>query len=488
MGSPQHGRGPPSHAQPDIDLDQALLYLSKYQEDALTIRQACEGFFITGEIGSGKTSGSGQALAKALLRAEGGSFGGLVCCAKPEERNLWTNYCRETNRMQDLIIIEEGGNYKFNPLDYEVQRQARGGGMTENVVALLQTITELVEGGSGQGQGDDFWDRASAMLIRNATELIILAQGKLTLEDICNLISSAPKSREEVNDPTWQESSFCANIIRQAENKAQTDIEWQGFHAATTFFLRMWAGMGDRTRSSIEATFLSVADPWLHGVIWSLFSTTTTVVPETCWQGQKGKIILLDLPTQQYNKIGVIGQSVFKWCWQKAILRRDVEAFPVPCFLWADEATNFLSSFDYEYQAVARSARAITVYLTQNIDNFTAKLSGGGAHAESETNSFISNLVTRIAHANSNFATNNKMIEGSQEWQTTSSYNTSHQGQGGTAGGSQTLAPRLLHRDFKTLSKGGPNNSFRVSAIVTQGGRIFKASNEPFLKVTFSQL
>jgi hypothetical protein len=35
-------------------------------------------------------------------------------------------------------------------------------------------------------------------------------------------------------------------------------------------------------------------------------------------------------------------------------------------FPWADEAQNFVTPFDAEYQAVARSAGGCTVYLTQN--------------------------------------------------------------------------------------------------------------------------
>ncbi len=72
------------------DLDRPLFYLSP--QDPWTIRDACEGVQIFGAIGSGKTSGSGAAIAKAFLQA---GFGGLVLCAKPEERLLWERYARD---------------------------------------------------------------------------------------------------------------------------------------------------------------------------------------------------------------------------------------------------------------------------------------------------------------------------------------------------------------------------------------------------------
>jgi hypothetical protein len=61
-------------------LDAPLLKLGS---QAWTVGDACEGVLIMGATGSGKTSGSGAHLAHAYLRA---GFGGMVLCAKPDER------------------------------------------------------------------------------------------------------------------------------------------------------------------------------------------------------------------------------------------------------------------------------------------------------------------------------------------------------------------------------------------------------------------
>ena len=69
------------------DLDARLLKLS--ESDYFTLRDAFAGVHVFGGIGSGKTSGSGKAIAGALLRA---NAGGLVLCAKPDERERWQRY------------------------------------------------------------------------------------------------------------------------------------------------------------------------------------------------------------------------------------------------------------------------------------------------------------------------------------------------------------------------------------------------------------
>ena len=103
-----------------------------------TIRHACEGVQIFGGIGSGKTSGSGAALAKSFLRA---GFGGLVLCAKKDELETWQRYARETNREQSVLVFDASGEWRFPFLQYEVSRQGEGAGYTENLVRLFTTVS-----------------------------------------------------------------------------------------------------------------------------------------------------------------------------------------------------------------------------------------------------------------------------------------------------------------------------------------------------------
>src|SRR6266498_4188809 len=83
------GAQPPPIVADEWSLDAPLLYLSNSQQDAWRIRDACEGTQIFGATGSGKTTGSGRALARAFLE---NGFGGVVLCAKPDEPELWKQY------------------------------------------------------------------------------------------------------------------------------------------------------------------------------------------------------------------------------------------------------------------------------------------------------------------------------------------------------------------------------------------------------------
>lgn len=464
------------------NLDIPLIYLSGFDADKWTLRDACSGTSIMGRSGAGKTSASGYAIAMAFLRQ---GMGGLVLTAKNEEwPEVWKPMVEEAGRAGDVIRFAPDESYRFNFLNYELSRP--DGGQTENLVALFTKVTEIAEGKQNLSGGDgQFWDRAMRELLRNAIDLLSLAQGSLTVEDIVRLIDEAPTQPEQLDSETWRNKSFCLQCLAKALDREKSPREQHDFDMVKAYWLKRFVSMPDKTRGSIIATFTSIADLLLHGMAWELFCTDTNIVPEVTFQNNK--ILVIDVPIEKYEEVGRIIQGIFKYMWQRAVLRRNVNEHPACTFLWVDEAQNFLlASEDFKFQSVARSARACTVYLTQNLSNYLAVLG-----SESEAHSLLGNLGTQIFHNNTNHPTNqfaSDLI--SQHWTTTFNFNSgSNDGMGGnrSAGGSQSVQSKVLPSAFTTLRTGGPPNNLEVDAIIFQGGRIFAASNDTYLFTTFKQ-
>src|SRR5665213_4593957 len=95
--------------------------------EGFRLSDALTGVCVFGATGSGKTSGPAKHLAVAYLAA---GFGGLVLCAKKEERQQWQAWAAEAKRTDDLIIINAAGKWRFNLLDWEASRPGEGGGLT----------------------------------------------------------------------------------------------------------------------------------------------------------------------------------------------------------------------------------------------------------------------------------------------------------------------------------------------------------------------
>lgn len=472
-----------SMSKQQYDLDTPLYHFNG--TEPFTIRQACEGVQIFGGIGSGKTSGSGASLAKSFLRS---GFGGLVLCAKKDEVDTWKRYAAETGKSNRLLVFDASGEWRFPFLQYEVEREGDGAGYTENLVRLFATVNEAIERSKGGG-GDPYWTRAMQQLIRNAIDLSMLTTGEVSLPVINEIIMSAPNNPDQRDSLEWQNSSKCWELLEIANSKQFNEWELHDIRNTATFFLKEYCELAPKTRSGILSMFTSMADALLRRPFRMLFSepspTDQDAIPELT---HEGFIIVLNLPVKEYGNSGRAAQVIYKYMWQQAAERRNTKDNPLPIFLWVDEAQNFVTEYDMQFQATARSSRACTVFLTQNLPNYYAEM--GGSHSKSRVDSLVGNLQTKIWHANSDPETNKNAAEIiGKSWQKKrgSSFNVG--GNNLSSGGSisQSYEYDVIPQRFTRLRKGSPVNGFLVEAIVYQNGREW-SNGKTYLPTVFHQI
>jgi hypothetical protein len=468
---------------------------------AFRIADAQTGVCVFGATGSGKTSGPAKHLAYGYMAA---GFGGLVLCAKKEERHQWEAWAAETGRTDDLVIVNAKGDWRFNFLEWEKSRAGDGGGFTINIVNLLDVIAGAIAGGSGpdagggNGGSDKFWTDALHHLNTNLVDLPVLAGVEVSLSMLRNIVNSAPLSAAQAKDPKWEESD-CATILRGADETTakKEDAEARAdFEETKTYWTKEFPNLSEKTRSIIVLTLSMLVRPLVTRPLRRLFSSDTNVTPEDTFNG---KIIIIDLPIQEYRLAGQIANHIWKYCFQVAVLRRMQPrdgTFLRPVFLWADEAQNFVSNFDAEYQAVARSASGCTVYLTQNRESYRRVLKNDDA-----VDSLLGNLQAKLFCQNTG-GTNKWASEiMGERWQKISSTNVGQsrneamlpqeQQINHNAGVSRSEQRRFYVEPavFSTLRRGGALNDYQVDAIVFNGGQQFSNGKEwlPYKLLTFDQ-
>jgi type IV secretory pathway TraG/TraD family ATPase VirD4 len=207
------------------------------------------------------------------------------------------------------------------------------------------------------------------------------------------------------------------------------------------------------------------------------------------------------LPVQEFRLVGRIANLAWKYCFQVAVLRRTQprHGYLRPVFLWADEAQNFVTKFDAEYQAVARSSGGCTVYLTQNRESYRRVLGNSDA-----VDSLLGNLQAKFFCQNSG-ETNEwaaKLL--GERWLHVNSTNVGqgrsddiHQQQTGNHSSGVTRSEQrrffVEPATFTTLKRGGPQHQYQVEAIVYNGGHLFanpgygKEDWLPYKLITFNQ-
>jgi len=463
-----------------------------YLADALT------GVCVFGATGSGKTSGPAKHLAFGYLSNK---FGGLVLCAKPEERRQWEKWAAECGRTADLVIVNAEGDWRFNFMDWEASRPEEGGGLGINIVNMLDEIAAAISGNTEGGGGNSkFWEDALHHLLTNLVDLVLLAGAKLSLPLLRSILTSAATSLEQVFDPAWQEHSACAKALDAAE-KLCLDGETQkrsDYEQCRDYWLMEFPGLNEKTRSIITLTFSMLMQPLTTRPLRKIFTTDTNIKPEDAFDG---KIIIVDLPVQEFRLVGRIANLAFKYCFQIAVLRRvqpaDRKSFLRPVFLWGDEMQNYISRFDSEFVAVCRSAGCCTVYLTQNRESFRRALKNNDA-----VDSLLGNLACKIFCSNAGDTNDYASRLLGDRWLNITSTSVGQsqrdmmqqqQNAGNHTSGvsrAEQRRPYVEISRFTTLKRGGALNNFQVEAIVYNGGNLFFNGREwlPYKLVTYNQL
>ncbi|UAY53183.1 type IV secretory system conjugative DNA transfer family protein [Ferruginibacter albus] len=488
-----------------FNLDTILIEFSGHN---WTARQAVEGTQIFGGIGSGKTSGSGRFLALKYLSA---GFGGLVLTAKTDERELWEEYCRLTNRMNDLIVVSPNNNNFFNFLEYESRETESGKSLSENIVQILKAVIQAGEEKDGQSD-DQFWESALDMLISNSVDLCLLAYGKVNIQMLYDIVQSLPNKNDNSKDDSKTLTAFekaysCAvqNVFSKitafqsnfsnkeiigmtelgiADQTIQKNVpEARMLNIIYQFFKETLFKLAEKTRSIIDFSFSGFLYRLLREPVYSLFcSNSSSFLPEDCL---KGKIILIDLPVKTFHKVGRDSQILIKYIWQRAMEKRNIRDNDVPVFLWADEAQHFLHPHDADYQATARSSRIATVYISQNLPNYYASM--GGPKADYKVKSFLGTLGTKLFHSNADNETNKYASELIGEaFYLDTSKTASFSGKfSGSNTKSLKIDKAIRPEQFTRLKNGSPGNNFIVEGYMhLQSANLLEGN---YLKVAFNQ-
>jgi hypothetical protein len=239
--------------------------------------------------------------------------------------------------------------------------------------------------------------------------------------------------------------------------------------------------------------------PFITRPLRRLFSTNTNITPEDTF---KGKVIIVDLPVQQFRLAGRVANLAWKYTFQVASLRRMQPAdgtYLRPIFLWADEYQTFCSFFDAEWAAVARSAGACACLAVQNRESLIRVL-GNAATVDS----LLGNLQCVFLCQNSSSTTNEwaaKLI--GERYRSIMSFSAGRsnpqapEADPTMSSGASSSEQRRFYVEpgrFSTLARGGAKHDYRVECICFNGGMRFEGADEdgnpallPYILLTFNQ-
>lgn len=444
------------------------------------------GLAILGRVGSGKTSSSGAFLARAIAAFR--RSGGCILAAKPEDVDYWKKIFTKAGRSEDLKIFGPMESLRFNFLDYQLKQ----GAQARDIVRFLRIIGESISlaGNSGGREGDQFFQDQEDLLLFNAVEIVRLATGRVTAPDLQQFVMTAAQHPDQLSNPNWR-TSFHSQCLESAHNRPKTPIESHDCDLATDFWLGQFPSMAEKTRSCILAGVYSILHVFNTGVVRELVSGDTNISPDDM---SAGRWILINLPPSEWGTAGTLVSVGWKYLTQRMVLRRAATSDDFINVIWADEAQQFVTSFDAHYVAQCRSHLGCMVLISQSLPGYFAAMKGGDA--EHKTHALLANFTHTIVHAvdpiTAEWAA--KKLGRQREGffggsiappgdvfddlfgQTTVTGNFSEHYE-------NVLQEKLFINGLRT---GGPANGFVCDAIVIRSGEPF-SSGENYLRTTFIQ-
>lgn len=438
--------------------------------DWLTLGDCFTGIAVFGAAGSGKTS-SLATIAQLLMILD---CGFVWLCAKPDEVRVARRIAASAGRDKDVIVIGEDVDgvitrHRFNPLQYEASRPGQG---TSSVTTYLSDSAKVLsrkEGEHSGGEGDRFWTDQFERLLRYCIDTAKYSGRTLSIELLRDIQLSAPLGSHHLADEAWLGSSTCWQCLKEAEERMnQGELPKTDFMRVLNFWVKDYATLDVKPRSSIDVMFAVLVDAFTaEEPIRYILSGNSTVTPDDVID--KGKIVILSLPTNIYHGSGRMAQHLFRCSYMRAMLARKKPldgSLMRPTVLWVDEAHAFAHPFDSQYFREVRSNRGINVYLEQGIGGYMQAMN---FHSPDQVDDYLQNLSLKLFFNNQSSATNSFAADAIGKVlvdKGTDSFSYSVNGVNISDSTTQEERHQIISGQFGLLKRGGSKNGLIVSGFV----------------------
>jgi len=501
--------------QPPDYLNEPLLKFAG-EDIAFTVADACTSALVIGNTGSGKTSAVGKTLCTKLMDY---GYGMLVLTSKKDEADLIKFYAQQSNRSHDIVEIKPNGSHAFNFMEYESTVRSDTS-YARNLLDLLKVVIHAGEDRNEDSETDPFWRNSQEQLIKNTIQLLLLAYGKVTVPLLFEIAQSTPyKEKEETNKKSSNEENE-PNAFDKAMQAAKQNIkqkvdawkeqlgtnwinkltdeeylhqlqeaipEYRTFKMVNQFFMEGLYNISEKTRGIIILSLTSFLSNLMDDPIYDLFcNKPSTVTPESCIH--EGKIVIVNIPVDLYDRIAKDCQTMCKYIFQKAWQRRNLNENSRPVAIYADEFQNFTHPLDHTLLATARSNCISTIYLTQNLPAIYANMGGSSHRVENKVKSLLSLLSTKFFLCNNCPDTNayaSTLIGKSYVKDQSVNFNAGEKINIG-GGAHYILEDMVRPEQFSKLKTGGERNKYMVECIIHMQGKVFRSGSN-HKKIMFYQ-
>ncbi len=312
-----------------------------------------QNILVTGTIGSGKTSSAMYPFCKQLISYSSNDIfkkiGMLILDVKGNFYKQVLNYSKLYNRLDDVIVIELNGKYKYNPLHKP--------NLSPQVLAnRLKTILLLFS----PNNSESYWLDESEKVLAEAIKLCRLYNnGYVTFQEIHKLITKENYYIQKLN--------LLKKLFRSGKlSKNQT----YDLHSSLTFFENEFRNLDPRVLSILKSEITRITNTFISN--YDILNTFSPPQEELNFLGfssvvQEGKIVVLNMNISEYQNLSKIIAAYLKLDFQSEVLmqlakNKEIKTTAFIC----DEYHEYVTLTDSNFFAQSREAKCINIVATQS--------------------------------------------------------------------------------------------------------------------------
>lgn len=360
------------------DLNLLIGYNKENSPIYLCEKSLYQNILITGTIGSGKTSCAMFPFTKQLIEYKSTiiteKIGMLILDVKGNFHSQVSYYAKKNNRLDDLIIIEPGGKYKYNPLNKPNLKSSVLANRLKNILLLFSP-----------NNSESYWlDKVEQVLTECIKLCRLYNDNYVTFEEIHNL----------VNNPNYYTKKI--EILRNLFLTQQlTQEDMYNLSSALNFFENEYLQLDPRTLSILKSEVTRITNCFLSD--YEIYKTFNPSKNEENFYGFKdlitsGKIVVLNMNIAEYKNISKLIAAYLKFDFQTEVLSRlsHQESIRKVAFI-SDEYHEYVTSNDADFFAQCREAKCINILATQSYSSLLNTLKD-----EKTFKVLVQNLVNKL--------------------------------------------------------------------------------------------
>lgn len=348
------------------------LYIGKDKDSNMIFlndKSLFQNILVTGAIGSGKTSSTIYPFLKQLISYS--NMSGLILDVKANMYNIVNTFCKEYNK--ELIVIEIGGKYKYNPLD---KPNLKAYVLADRLVSILKLF-------SNEKSTDTYWyDKASQLLTESIKLIRLYNGGYVDFKELHKIVTSMQYVEEKIL------------VVKQLflSNKLDENMQFN-FNTILSYFKDEYVNLDNRVLSIIVSEITRITLIFTNDL-----DVQTTFCPKKADINFEGfenifannEIVLLNINIGQYPTLSKIICAYLKLDFQNEVLKRDINNI-TPSLFVCDEYQEYITANDANYFSLSREYMAINIVSTQSYSSLLNTLSN-----EHTLNVLIQSFVNKI--------------------------------------------------------------------------------------------